>query len=1205
MTTTIDDEESALSTVSDQESQVNIPSNSERTLLPAPIASIVSLVSKSSSVTLRLGTFLGGLAIDGARVGTLTGLELSRAVLETVFLQGGKDVVERSGGQLGKAEAENLLERSIASLHSTVTQASFLVSTSFHFSSVALSSASTLSLHLLSALDSILGSTESSRAIASIITLIRREFRNPETGVKGERVGVIDLLVGITGLALLQRWCHRKIDEDMKESKAEEVIWDVVVLQNGRRADVVGIWSHREGREGQTELTETTGGLGGPPKTASPSAFISATGQPEVYEAIQRQGEDHGLGLSLADDKTGGEVAESGWRQHLLDQLPPQAKVSITTDTVTTKTITVEVTGVEPPQIPPPPGTYIVEENAHHEHPTLTEGMLDTKLAGPVSSPHYRVVFQTVPTGEPLRGSEDGIASRSLSELQQEQGHVSEPPAYDSSSSPASINGYSSAAPSTDLEEFPRMALDVPAHAYSSNDDDTTTARTGKRQSKSTNLNKELPSITKAPSNSANQKRLRKPQQLPNNPRKSSHSNIPISQKPDPKDVPKIKQSAEKSEKRSSFRRALKKGASNTNLSNIFGKDGVASISPSSGKSQEPRPAWGSNRATTATKQSSPAPSRLPLSQKQPNSLNPTESPRAPQRGNPNFFTSRDLGEKQENPISPSRAKYYSIHERRRESMVSQTDTFSLHSADRPRPDSPTQKRTHLRAGSSLTRTQSSRNFTLSNVAPPSPSIRRTHTHAPSIYTLRTNNSESSLVVAKRPGSGALDDPEAISSLHRHGMVKGQFPQAHLVDSMCRFVRFASASYGSNFLRVMGISATSSARATEHDLAHHHEHHSFSSHTRLPPSTILLSSFVDPQGGTNGAGETNTGVPLIHFVSLDHDSKAVVLTCRGTLGLEDILTDMTCDFDDMPWNGRSYKVHKGIHASARRLLDGAGSRVMATIKAALEEFKDYGLVMCGHSLGGAVAALLAIMVSEKDESMSSNSAFVTTFNSPKHLSRITTGQTTSSDPSTPSCLPSGRPIHVFAYGPPASIAPSLRLATRGLITTVVNGQDIVPFLSLGTLHDLQAVALAFKTDTSNAKGEVRSRVWEALKTGLLERINGQRHSFIDEEDDQWAYSALKSLRANMLSAKLVPPGEVFLVETQPVLQRDPYTVKDGSSTFGNPGLGRPARRAVLKFVRDVEGRFGELRFGTGVLGDHSPGRYEMSLAALSRGVLDG
>lgn len=84
------------------------------TLLPRPVASFVSLVTQSTSLSLRLGTFFGGVALDSARATTLTGLELSRAVIEGILTRAGRDVAVRSGGERGKTEAESLLERSVS-----------------------------------------------------------------------------------------------------------------------------------------------------------------------------------------------------------------------------------------------------------------------------------------------------------------------------------------------------------------------------------------------------------------------------------------------------------------------------------------------------------------------------------------------------------------------------------------------------------------------------------------------------------------------------------------------------------------------------------------------------------------------------------------------------------------------------------------------------------------------------------------------------------------------------------------------------------------------------------------------------------------------------------------------------------------------------------------------------------------------------------
>lgn len=1127
------------------------------TLLPAPIANVVSLVTRSSSLYLRLGTFIGGLALDGARITTLTGLELSRAIIEGILSRAGRDVSSRTSGEIGRAEAEGILERSIATLHSTITNISFAASTGFHFSAAALNSATDISQQLLSTLDGILGSTDSSRAIASIITLIRREFQNPATGQEGEKVGVADLLLGICGIALLQRWCRKITEDECREKKYEEVLWDIVILNDGRRADVVG----------------DSGPINDKALVRADSLSFMTTDGDHVVQTIEREGRD----LEDSED----DMPEINLKQRIMSSLPADASVSITTETTTTKTITVEITGTQPPDLSPPPGVEIVEENAHHTGEINLNGQVLTneqKIA--LLIPRYRVVYRIIRNR--LRGtnieakgaiedveeaieSDEEMKDAPLEELEKSSGFIVSP-----ASSPTTDEG-----PELPKKDFP--------------------VRSATRSRASVDFGKEKGAGSfipgpKGTENVANQKRSRKPM--------SSASSISGSDNPPPKKLattksPPVKKSkAERpaiipSEKKGSFRNALKKG-SGTTLSNLWNKDSA----PESSKAGSSKPPWGVANVTK---------SHLPVPQRNSSIIPARDAPRPPQRGNPNYFSSRDLGIMQsEIPRSPSRASYYSIHEHRRDSIVSQTDTYSIHSVD-TRPGSPTAFRTHLKAQSSLLRARSEKNM-VNQQQPTSPSLnhRRSKSHVPSIYTLKTNNSATSLVLSIPPRRSAFADTETLETLMRTGFVDGLFPQHHIVRNITRFVRFASASYGASFLRIMGITTSKTPAIKEIDTQHHHEHHSFSTHTQLPPATILLSSFVDPQGGTDSSGNTNTGIPMVHFVSLDHDSKAVVLTCRGTLGFEDVLTDMTCDYDELSYRGKSYKVHKGIHASARRLLDGAGGRVMATIAAALEEFPDYGLVMCGHSLGGGVTALLAIMISEPSPDPIS-SAFYTSSDQTSPQLMITNSETEKGKaPLHRVALPPGRPIHVYAYGPPATLSPSLRLATRGLITTIINGQDLVPYLSLGTLHDLQAIALAFKTDDSGAKGEVRSRVWAGITSSFADKWYSNRAPDIqNEEDDQWAYSALKTLRASMLSAKLLPPGEIFVVETMPVLQRDAFA-KGGE---GERGLGRPATRSVLKYVRNVEKRFAEVRFGGSMLLDHSPGRYEASLSALGRGVL--
>lgn len=98
----------------EDDSASHVPAPSGTTLLPRPVASLISLLTQSTSLSLRLGTFVGGFALDSARTTTLTGLELSRAVIEGILTRAGRDVAARCGDEHGRAEAESLLERSVS-----------------------------------------------------------------------------------------------------------------------------------------------------------------------------------------------------------------------------------------------------------------------------------------------------------------------------------------------------------------------------------------------------------------------------------------------------------------------------------------------------------------------------------------------------------------------------------------------------------------------------------------------------------------------------------------------------------------------------------------------------------------------------------------------------------------------------------------------------------------------------------------------------------------------------------------------------------------------------------------------------------------------------------------------------------------------------------------------------------------------------------
>ena len=90
------------------------PTPPGKTILPSAFASFVTLVTSTSSLSLRLGGFCANAAIGAARFGTLGGLELGRVILEGLLFRAGQDVIETSKGRVGKSTAETLLNNAVS-----------------------------------------------------------------------------------------------------------------------------------------------------------------------------------------------------------------------------------------------------------------------------------------------------------------------------------------------------------------------------------------------------------------------------------------------------------------------------------------------------------------------------------------------------------------------------------------------------------------------------------------------------------------------------------------------------------------------------------------------------------------------------------------------------------------------------------------------------------------------------------------------------------------------------------------------------------------------------------------------------------------------------------------------------------------------------------------------------------------------------------
>jgi sn1-specific diacylglycerol lipase len=158
-----------------------------------------------------------------------------------------------------------------------------------------------------------------------------------------------------------------------------------------------------------------------------------------------------------------------------------------------------------------------------------------------------------------------------------------------------------------------------------------------------------------------------------------------------------------------------------------------------------------------------------------------------------------------------------------------------------------------------------------------------------------------------------------------------------------------------------------------------------------------------------------------YCITVDHEWKSVVITIRGTLSLEDAVTDLSirpaslsklgerCSFD-----GEGEYCHEGVLVSAEWVLrdlekHGILDKLLLTSDC---RYPGYQLYVAGHSLGAGCAAILALMLKPKFPSLK--------------------------------CL---------CFEPPAVM--TARVAGQAFITTFVLDADIVPRLSYHSLENLR------------------------------------------------------------------------------------------------------------------------------------------------------
>ena len=181
------------------------------------------------------------------------------------------------------------------------------------------------------------------------------------------------------------------------------------------------------------------------------------------------------------------------------------------------------------------------------------------------------------------------------------------------------------------------------------------------------------------------------------------------------------------------------------------------------------------------------------------------------------------------------------------------------------------------------------------------------------------------------------------------------------------------------------------------------------------------------------------------YVMVDHDKKALVIAIRGTLSLGDTITDANTEpelFDEIKTDEPCY-VHKGIGECAKNTFNTImqSEAILNFVKD--ETYKNYDIVICGHSLGSGTTVLLSLIMK---------------YGTNENLKYF---------------INNDRKFRAYAIAPPSCVnrefAMSKNEEISGFLTCVVYGHDIIPRLSFYALIWTQAAISTLLNELSKTE----------------------------------------------------------------------------------------------------------------------------------------
>ena len=129
-----------------------------------------------------------------------------------------------------------------------------------------------------------------------------------------------------------------------------------------------------------------------------------------------------------------------------------------------------------------------------------------------------------------------------------------------------------------------------------------------------------------------------------------------------------------------------------------------------------------------------------------------------------------------------------------------------------------------------------------------------------------------------------------------------------------------------------------------------------------------------------------------------------------------------------------------------------------------------------------------------------------------------------------------RPVICYAYGPPSVVSISLAESTRGLVISLINGDDMIPVISLGLVRDFRVVASHLLEEANKgiseqiiarALGIKNKEIFETKSSASNSIISNNANLQQTQTDDLW--NVVSELRSRMGHQRLFPPGVLYWV----------------------------------------------------------------------------